>query len=83
MNAWLSRNTVPIVIVLAASAAVVGIFELLDAFATSTPVVDGAEGAELEGAATIAGLIKVVAFLVVGAALTMLVRRRLRTDPTS
>ncbi len=81
MNAWLSRNTTPIVIVLIASAAVVGLFEIVDAFADSTPVVVAAEGADdLEGVAALGGLIKVVAFLLIPGAVTLLIRRRSRSS---
>lgn len=78
MSAWFSRNTLPIAIVLIASGLVIGIFEVLDAFANSAPTATDAEeaGDDLEGAAALAGLIKVAAFLAVSGGITLLIRRR-------
>ena len=78
MKAWLARNATPIAIVALASVVVVGLFELLDAAAGSAPVAVGAEDAELEGLASVAGLIKVLVFLGLGALIARPLRRRLR-----
>lgn len=84
MTAWLSRNTRPILAVLAASAVVIVGFEVLDALASS-PAAPAAseEEAELGGVAVLAGLIKVTAFLGVGAGLTLLVRRLVDRQPAA
>lgn len=80
MTAWLRRNTVPVItvpvlIVLGASALVVAGLEILDALAASEPL-DGADG---EAALTIGGLIKVTLFLAVPAAITLAIRGRAKT----
>ncbi len=81
MRAWVTRNATPIAIVALAAAAVIGLFELLDAAAGSAPVAVGAEDAELEGLASVAGLIKVVVFLGLGALIARPIGRRLRGVP--
>ncbi len=81
MNAWLSRNTVPILLVLAASAVVIAGFEILDAVAggpTAEPTTEtGAAADDLQGIASLAGLIKVALFLLIPGAITVAVRRSL------
>ena len=79
MSSWLSRNSGPIGIVVAASILVIVGFEILDAFVGTTPTAPTTEtvGDELEGAAAFAGIIKVLLFLAVGGALTLFVRSRL------
>lgn len=79
MKPWLVRNTKPITIVLIASALVIGLFEIIDAFAEPTPVVAETEEAGLEGLASLAGLIKVTAFLLVGSLIAIPIRRRFVT----
>lgn len=80
MMPWLQRNTVPILVVILASAAVIGAFELIDGLTSSSPVDDIEASEELEGLASLSGLIKVAAFLLVGAGVARLIRRR--TDPS-
>lgn len=84
MSAWFRRNTVPIAIVVLASVAVIVAFELIDALAAAPLETDGAAGVaagaapaedELSGVASLAGLIKVSAFLGVGALIARAVRR--------
>lgn len=83
MSAWLSRNAKPIAVVLVASAVVIGVLELLAALAGSDPrTTTAGAGEDLEGAAALAGLIKVVAFLTVSGAITLIVRRRLGRERT-
>lgn len=77
MRAWLTRNTMPIAIVALAAAVVIGLFELLDAAAGSGPVAAGPDDAEFEELASVAGLVKVAAFLGVGAVIARPIRRRL------
>lgn len=72
MTAWLRRNTVPIVIVLVASALVIAGFELLDSLAASEPL----EVAAGDDALNVGGLIKVTLFLAVPGAITLAVRGR-------
>ncbi len=77
MKPWLSRNTMPIVLVLVASALVVGAFEAIDAFAGESPqLVNEASGAEPAGVASVGGLIKVAAFLGIGALIAKPIRSR-------
>lgn len=85
MTAWFARNTTPILIVLVAAGVVIGAFEVLDALTTPTPSAETAAsaepaGEELEGVASIAGLIKVMLFLAVSGGITLAVRRRQRTS---
>lgn len=83
MSTWLSRNTRPILVVLAASAVVVAAFEVLDAIVASSPIeeVPGEEAAEFGGIAVLAGLIKVSLFLAIGVGITFLVRRVVDRSP--
>ena len=78
MRAWLTRNATPIALVALAAFVVIGLIELLDAVARSGPVAAGPEDAELEGLASVAGLIKVLVFLGLGALIARPLRRRLR-----
>ena len=74
---WLRRNAAPIGWVLLASAVVIAAFELIDSFSAATPVNDVDEaGADLEGIAALAGLIKVALFMAIPAAVTLAVRSR-------
>lgn len=81
MTAWVSRNATPILFVLVASALVIGAFEIIDAISGSTPASSVAAvepeiaADDLDGAAALAGLIKAMAFLLVGGGVTLLVRR--------
>ncbi len=82
MNAWISRNTVPILLVLAGSAAVIVAFEVLDAVAggpaaSPATATEAEAGDELQGIASLAGLIKVSLFLLIPGAITLAVRRGL------
>lgn len=83
MNRWLARNARPIGSVLIAAGVVVGAFEAIDSLtADQTPVVQSSEGAELEGLAALAGLIKVSLFLAVGALMAIPIRRRFTRETT-
>lgn len=82
MTAWLSRNAMPIGIVVVASAAVIGAFELIDLLTASAPVA-GNEAETPAGVASIGGLIKVALFLGAGALVARSLRRRFRSDPPS
>lgn len=74
MSAWLKRNTGPILIVVAASAVVIGGSELLDSLSTSQPF--EAEGAS--AALTVGGLVKVALFMLIPGLITLAVRRHQR-----
>lgn len=76
MTPWLSRNGVPIGLVVLGSLVVIAAFELLDMVVDSTPVEGG--DAELAGVLSVAGLIKVSVFLGIGALIASPLRRRLR-----
>ncbi len=83
MSSWLSRNAYPIVLVLVAAVVVIGVFEAIDAISGSSQGVEATDGADLEGAAAAAGLIKVGIFLAIGAGIARLIRRRLRSSSTA
>ena len=80
MRLWLERNAVPIGLVLLAAVVVIVGFEVIDALADPGPVAPEAEAEEFEGVASVAGLIKVMLFLGVGALIAIPVRRRSRRD---
>lgn len=84
MTAWLRRNARPVALILIAAAVVIAGFELIDAVSRPGPVAgDAPADDELEGVASLAGLIKVLLFVVVGGAITAPLRRRLRADSES
>jgi hypothetical protein len=83
MTSWLERNTKPIGLVLFAALVVIIGFEVIDALTQATPVDPEADAGEPEDLASIAGLIKVMLFLGVGALLSIPVRRRARRDAES
>ena len=70
---WLRRNTMPIVWVLVASAVVIGLFEVVDAFVGSGVA---GEVVETEEPPAFAGIIKVTLFIAIPFAITLAVRRR-------
>lgn len=82
MTGWLQRNLRPIAVVLLASALVIGAFEVIDALTASAPVAEAASDDALEGAASVAGLIKVTLFLGVGALIAVPIRRGFRASPS-
>lgn len=73
---WLRRNARPILWVLLASAVVIMGFEIVDAVVGGGAPAD--EDAEAAMGLSVAGLIKVTAFLAVGYAVTAAVRRSMR-----
>ncbi len=83
MTSWLSRNAVPIGVVVFAAVLVIAGFELLDALSSSEPANSEGESDELEGIASIAGLIKVALFLGFGALIARPLRRRVAADRSS
>ena len=72
MTAWLRRNTAPIMIIVVASALVIAVAELLNAFTTSERV----DTTDADAALHVGGLVKVAIFLAVPGAITLAVRRR-------
>lgn len=75
---WLRRNTAPIAWVLVAAAVVIFAFEAIETLSSTTPSAATEEtGADLEGFAALAGLVKVALFLAVPAAITLAVHGRL------
>ena len=79
MIAWLRRNAVPILFVVAAAALVTGIFEVIDAAIVSSQAGSANPGLESgdEAISAVAGLIKVALFLTVSVGVTIAVRRRM------
>lgn len=76
MSAWIARNAKPIAFVVLAAVLVIGVFELFDAAAGSAPASTETAETELQGLASLAGLIKVLTFLGVGALIARPFRRR-------